>query len=135
MRGVLILLTLLSACASEPDPRFRDPTFAEWRAADFGNVPANYDAAIRTHLEGVLRDPRGATITVIGGPERTWIGNAPRFQYGYGVCVTLVERSVYAPYTDFGPTFFLLKDGAVTHMREGSDGERICARLERNPEG
>jgi hypothetical protein len=136
MRRVLVLglFVLLSACASAPDPRFRDPTLPEWRAADFGTVPENYDAAIRNYLETVLRDPRGATLTIKAGPEKTWIGDAPDFQFGYGVCVTIVERGVYSAFTDFGPTFFFLVDGKVTQMREGSDGERLCTRLGRNPE-
>src|SRR5262245_10105505 len=89
MRRVSVLLVILLAACAAPDPRFRDPTLVEWRAADFGDVPENYDMAIRTYLETVLRDPLSATITIKNGPEKTWIGDAPNFVYGYGVCVTI----------------------------------------------
>ena len=135
MWRAVILLILLSSCASTPDPRLRDPTPAEWDAADFGDEPSNYDAAIRGYMEDVLRDPRSATLTIKSGPKKTWVGDAPNFQYGYGVCVLIVEPGVYTAYTDFGPTFFMLFNSAVTQMREGSDGERVCARLGRTPEG
>ncbi len=128
------VVLLLSACAGAPDPRFRDPTAAEWEKADFGEEPGNYDAAIRSYLESLLQDPRGATLTVKGGPTKTWVGTAPAFEYGYGVCVDLIEAGVYAG-ADFGSTFFLLHDDHVVQMREGSDGERLCSRLGRIPEG
>ncbi len=134
MRRILVLLVLLSACAA-PDPRFRDPTVAEWQAAFFGDEPANYDGTIRAYMEGVLRDPRSATLTVTTEPTKTWVGDAPNFQYGYGVCVEIVERGVYSANTNFGPTFFLLSEGKILLMKEGNDGERLCARLGRIPEG
>jgi hypothetical protein len=130
-----VLLFLLSGCASAPDPRFRDPTVAEWQAADFGDEPANYDGMIRDYMETVLRDPRTATLTVTTEPTKTWVGDAPKFQYGYGVCVEIIERGVYSAYTNFGPTFFLLRDDKVLLMKEGNDGERLCSRLGRLPEG
>jgi len=133
-RVSVLLLILLAACAA-PDPRFRDPTLAEWRAADFGTVPENYDMAIRTHLETALRDPLSATLTIKSGPEKTWVGDAPSFRYGYGICVKISERGVYSAYSDFGPTFFLLVNSEIIQMREGSEGERLCTRLGRNPEG
>jgi hypothetical protein len=129
------MLLCLAGCASAPDPRFRDPSKAEWDAAYFGDEPGNFDAAIRSYLEGLLQDPRSATLTVTGGPTRTWVGTAPDFQYGYGVCVELVERGVYSTNTSFGQTFFLMVDGKVVLMREGYDGERLCARLGRMPQG
>jgi hypothetical protein len=134
MRRALFLALLVSAGASAAEPGLRDPTLDEWRAADIGDEPAGYDAAIRAYLEDVLRDPRDATLTVKDGPKKTWVGKAPAFQYGYGICVQVVERGVYAENTDFGPTFFLLFDGNVVQMREGYEGERLCARLGRNPE-
>ena len=134
MRPILLVLVLLAGCAA-PDPRFRDPTAAEWQAADFGDEPANYDGAIRAYMEDVLRDPRSATLTVTTEPTKTWVGDAPKFQYGYGVCVEIVERGVYSAYTNFGPTFFLLVNGKVQLMKEGNDGERLCSRLGRLPEG
>ena len=133
MKRAFILLILLAGCASAPDPRFRDPTLDEWRAADFGSEPADYDATIRAYMEDVLRDPRSATLTIKAGPKKTWIGDAPHFQYGYGVCVEIVESGVYTANADFGPTFFLLFDGKIMQMQEGSDGERVCARLGRTP--
>jgi hypothetical protein len=133
-RALFLALLLLSACASAPDPRFRDPTLAEWRAADFGEEPANYDATIRTYLEDVLPDPRGATLTIKDGPKKTWIGFAPDFRYGYGVCMEIAERGVYSENANFGPTFFLLLNDKVVSMSEGSEGERLCSRLGRNPE-
>src|SRR5687768_7405472 len=108
MIRALAVLMLLAGCAGKLDPRFRDPTAAEWEAADFGSEPANYDTAIRSHLEEILQDPRGATLTVKAGPKKTWIGAAPQFEYGYGVCVEIIERGVYSAYTTFGPTFFFL---------------------------
>jgi hypothetical protein len=135
MRRAFVLLSMLLAACAAPDPRFRDPTLAEWRAADFGTVPENYDMAIRSYLETVLRDPLNATLTIKTGPEKTWVGEAPNFLYGYGVCVTITEASVYSAFADFGPTFFLLVDNKVVQMREGSEGERLCTRLGRNPEG
>jgi hypothetical protein len=134
-RFLLLPLFLLSACASAPDPRFRDPTLAEWNAAEFGDEPGNYDAAIRSYMEGLLQDPRGATLTIRGGPTKTWVGSAPDFQYGFGVCVEIVERGVYSTTASFGQTFFLLLNGRVVQMREGSDGERLCSRLGRIPDG
>jgi hypothetical protein len=133
LRAILILLAL-SACASAPDPRFRDPTVAEWEGADFGDEPGNYDAAIRGYLEKLLQDPRSTTLTFKDGPTKTWVGTAPEFQYGYGVCVDVVERGVYTT-ANFGPSFFLFHNGRVVLMREGSDGERLCARMGRVPEG
>ncbi len=133
--SALIVLLLVTACASKPDPRFRDPTLEEWNAATFGDEPGNYDAAIRNYIEGLLQNPRTSTLTVHGGPTKTWVGQAPAFEFGYGVCVEVVERGVYAAGASFGDTFFLLVNGRVTQMREGSDGERLCARLGRMPEG
>jgi hypothetical protein len=130
-----IPLLLLGACAAGPNPRFRDPTPAEWEAATFGEEPANYDTAIRAYMEGLLRDPRAATLVVRDGPSKAWVGTAPDFQYGYGVCVEVQERGVYGINTNFGLTFFLMLNGKVTQMREGSDGERLCARLGRIPDG
>ena len=130
----IITLGLLAACASKPDPRFRDPTRAEWEAAEFGEEPAAYEGAIRSYLENILRDPRESTLAVKAGPKRTWVGFAPGFEYGYGVCVEVTERGVYTAGVSFGPTFFLLFDSKVKQMREGSDGERLCARLGREPE-
>jgi hypothetical protein len=129
-----LLLLGLGACASAPDPRFRDPSLAEWNAAEFGDEPGNYDAAIRSYMESLLQDPRGATLTVRGGPTKTWVGTAPDFQYGFGVCVEIVERGVYSNNANFGQTFFLLVNGRVAQMREGSDGERLCSRLGRMPD-
>lgn len=132
---VLLPLLFLAACATAPDPRFRDPTLAEWEVASFGDEPGNYDAAIRTYMEGLLQDPRSATLTVQGGPTKTWMGETPNFQFGYGVCVEVKERGVYVTDTSFGRTFFLFVNGRVVQMREGSDGERLCARLGRMPDG
>jgi hypothetical protein len=134
-RHALVLVLLLAACATAPDPRFRDPTMAEWEAAIFGEPPGNYDAAIRAYMEGLLQDPRSATLTVQGGPTKTWIGTAPSFQYGWGVCVEVKERGVYTTDISFGRTFFLFVNGRVVQMQEGSAGERLCARLGRMPEG
>ncbi|TAL01227.1 MAG: hypothetical protein EPO08_11065 [Rhodospirillaceae bacterium] len=135
MRRAFIVLILLSGCASAPDPRLREPTPTEWQAADFGSQPAYYDTAIRTYMEDVLRDPQNATLTIKTGPKKTWVGDAPNFQYGYGVCIEIVERGVYTAYTNFGPTFVLLFNGNVAQMREGANGERLCARLGRAPPG
>ena len=130
----LLIVALLTACAGTPSERGRDPTLAEWESATFGNETGNYDAAIREYMESLLQDPRSTTLTFKDGPTRTWVGTAPDFQYGYGVCVDVVERGVYAA-TNFGPTFFLFQNGRVAAVRDGSDGERICARLGRIPEG
>ena len=135
MKRSALFLLLLSACTTAPDPRFRDPTRAEWDAATFSDAPSNYDAAIRTYMEGLLADPRSATLTVQGGPTKTWMGEAPSFQYGWGVCVEVKERGVYTTEASFGRTFYLFLNNRVTQMREGSDGERLCARLGRMPEG
>lgn len=134
-RYALLFALLLAACSTTPDPRFRDPSLAEWDAATFGESPGNYDAAIRTYMEGLLQDPRSAALTVQGGPTKTWMGEAPNFQFGWGVCVEVKERGVYATDTSFGRTFFLFVNDRVVQMREGSDGERLCARLGRMPEG
>ncbi len=130
----LFLSAALAACASSPSDRFRDPTLAEWEAADFGEDPGNYDAAIRAYMQSLLQDPRSTTINFKDGPTKTWVGTAPDFRYGYGVCVDVVTRGVYAT-ANFGSTFFLFHDGRVAVVRDGSDGERICARLGRTPEG
>lgn len=130
----LIFLALLSACASTADTHFRDPTLAEWQAADFGDEPGNYDQAIRSYLESLLQNPRSTTLTIKSGPTKTWVGTAPDFQFGFGICVDVLERGVYDT-ANFGPTFFLLHDDRVALMREGSDGERLCARLGRVPKG
>ena len=130
----LFLTVILAACAGTPSERFRDPTLAEWEAASFGDEPGNYDAAIRTYMESSLQDPRSTTLNFKDGPTKTWVGNAPDFRFGYGVCVDVVERGVYAT-ANFGPTFFFFENGRVVLAREGSDGERLCARLGRIPEG
>ena len=136
MRSIALLLIVatFTACAGTPSERDRDPTLAEWEAATFGNDTGNYDAAIREYMESLLQDLRSTTLTFKDGPTKTWVGTAPDFQYGYGVCVDVVERGIYAA-TNFGPTFFLFQNGRVAAVRDGTDGERICARLGRTPEG
>jgi hypothetical protein len=46
----------------------------------------------------------------------------------------IAERGVYSENANFGPTFFLLLNDKVVSMSEGSEGERLCSRLGRNPE-
>jgi hypothetical protein len=125
----------MTGCAGQPDPRFRDPSPAEWARADFGASPGRYEPAIRDYIERTVQDPRNATFSILSGPEKAWLGGAPNFVYGYGVCAEIVERGVYTAHTSFGPTFFLLKDGRIAEVRAGTDGERLCARLGRLPAG
>lgn len=132
-RSIVMLALALCGCAGHADPRLRDPTLEEWQAADFGAPPGNYDAAIRGYLEDALHEPEPTSLLTVGGPHRTWLGTAPNFQYGYGICLQIKEPSIYDPQTDFGPTFFFLQNGVVTQMRQGSEGERLCDRLGRSP--
>jgi hypothetical protein len=133
VRTTLALGLALCSCAAHRDPRLRDPTLEEWQAADFGTQPANYDAAVRAYLEDALHETEPASLTLVSGPHRTWTGTAPSFQYGYGICLQVNERSIYDARTDIGTTFFFLQNGVVTEMREGSDAERLCDRLGRSP--
>jgi hypothetical protein len=131
--GVLAVALVLCGCAGRVDPKLRDPTLDEWQAADFGSPPASYDAAIRAYLEDALHEADPTSLTPSGGPHRTWIGTAPNFQFGYGICLQIKEHNIYDPQTDMGATFFFLQNGVVTQMRQGSEGERLCDRLGRSP--
>jgi hypothetical protein len=126
-----LCLLLVAACATD-DPRWRDPTPVEWAAADFGDVPMAYDGLVRAAMAKSLKNPTTATYTYHGAPAKTWVGLAPSFRYGYGVCADITERDLVAK-LDFGPYFFLFHDGRIIDSFEGAQAELLCARIGREP--
>ena len=127
-------LLVLAACASHDKSAPREPTRAEWDAADFGAAPAGYEATLQHYVDAALKTSNTKLIFQ-GEPQKVWIGAMPNFQYGYGVCAQVSRPAVTIHDIALAPTFFFLARNAAIQVAEGQDADALCSRLGEIPDG
>ncbi|WP_299174373.1 hypothetical protein [uncultured Brevundimonas sp.] len=75
--------------------------------APTNSPPADLEPAIRERLEGLLRDPNSAEITITRGPRQATIPADVRPMVGVAVCARINAKNGYGAYTGSEPWVFV----------------------------
>ena len=115
--ALLPIALLLASCASGPSPQ-------QLASADYGPMPADYQAMIKKYVNERLRDPgAGATYEFYKPLTKSWYGFSGVGQYGWATCVTVNAKNGYGGMTGPLPSYFFIRDGLITQaVHSDTDG-------------
>lgn len=121
---ILMALTIfIFGCAAAP------PTSEQIATADYGSYPTNYENAIKSAFEKILKDPYSAHYSNWRGPSKAWrIPAMSRFTYfGYRICVDVNAKNSFGGYVGNRMYYFLLKNGQIIDFDGGYEFGTIGA--------
>ena len=115
--ALLPIALMLASCAAGPSPQ-------QLAAADYGPMPADYQAMIKKYVDDRLRDPTaGAKYEFYKPLTKSWFGFSGVGQYGWATCVTVNAKNGYGGMTGPLPSYFFIRDGLITQaVHSDTDG-------------
>ena len=108
--------TLLSGCSITPTTANASIT----AAADYGAYPDNYEALVKSHFHGILKDPYSAQYR-FSKPYKAYLRSAPIAGghptiYGYIVDTRINAKNSYGGYTGEKLYRVFIRDWAVVEL-------------------
>lgn len=110
----LVLFLAITGCASS-QPQAYVPSKAEADSADYGLFPDGYEALIKSHMQGVLKDPESARYRFTQQPKRDFKTGATSASaiYFYSVDVLVNAKNSYGAYVGEHEYWFKIRDNKV----------------------
>lgn len=105
--GALFAALTVGACATPPSSY-------DIAMADYGAEPSDFEAIVKQHMRGLLKDPDSAQFEFQGTPRKG--GRTSMFggvKYGYAICVRINAKNSFGGYVGYRPNLFLIKDGRI----------------------
>lgn len=97
----------LAGCAAAP-------TNEEAAAADYGSYPDDYQQIVKSHMEGILKDPDSAKYQFLDTPQKAW-NSIGGLKFGYAVCARINAKNSYGAYIGYKTSYFLIRNNTVIH--------------------
>lgn len=115
----VVAAIMIAGCTAAPIQQ--QSTGLELGAADYGKVPENPEALIRTYLKSTLVDPRSLIDLQVGPPKRAYTAQDTDFfskgQYGYAVLVSYNAKNRMGGYQGRQDMVAFIKDDRVVFLQ------------------